>query len=84
MIFTQNLNSTLKAGPIVAAVAQHVPVHDKIVELGQILAGKERGVSFKEWRQGRGHHDGFVIYNSVGLGIQDAAVVEFLLDHHKQ
>jgi ornithine cyclodeaminase/alanine dehydrogenase-like protein (mu-crystallin family) len=74
----------LQAGPIVAAVAQGMRVHDKMAELGEILAGKERGSTFQDWRQGRGHGNGFVIYNSVGLGIQDAAVVEFLLEGLKE
>ena len=68
-----------QAGPIVAAAAQGTLSSDKMTELGEILARKEQGVAFQEWRQSKGLGQGFVIYNSVGLGIQDAAVVEFLL-----
>jgi hypothetical protein len=38
---------SVQAGPIVAAVAQGVPVHSKIAELGEIWAGRERDCTFE-------------------------------------
>jgi hypothetical protein len=68
-----------QAGPIVAAAAQGVGVHEKMIGLGEVLAAKASGTCFQEWREDQAFGTGFVIYNSVGLGIQDAAMVEHLL-----
>jgi ornithine cyclodeaminase/alanine dehydrogenase-like protein (mu-crystallin family) len=68
-----------QAGPLVAAVGQGLRLENKLVELGDLLAKKDNGMDFQQWRQSAGLPHGFVIYNSVGLGIQDAAVVEYLL-----
>jgi hypothetical protein len=61
-----------------------VAVQEKMTGLGDVLAARERGEGFQEWRQGRGLAKGFVIYNSVGLGLQDAAMVEHLLGQQQE
>jgi ornithine cyclodeaminase len=53
------------AGPIVTAIADGVLTVAELIPLGAVLAGD---------RVGRGADDDIVFYNSVGLGIQDAAV----------
>lgn len=53
------------AGPIVTAIAAGVLAVADLVPLGAVLAGD---------RTGRCADDDIVFYNSVGLGIQDAAV----------
>jgi len=53
------------AGPIVTAIAAGILAVDDLVPLGAVLSGD---------RIGRKAEDDIVFYNSVGLGIQDAAV----------
>ncbi|WP_028926487.1 ornithine cyclodeaminase family protein [Pseudonocardia acaciae] len=59
------------AGPVVRAVADGSVAAGELVALGDVLVGKARG------RSGPGE---LVFYNSVGLGVQDAAAAHAVLD----
>lgn len=58
------------AGPIVRAVAEGTISHDDLVGLGDVLAGKHPG---------RRSDDDIVYYNTVGVGIQDAAAAQAVI-----
>jgi ornithine cyclodeaminase/alanine dehydrogenase-like protein (mu-crystallin family) len=60
-----------QAGPVVAALAEGSVARDELVGLGEVIAGL---------RPGRASADDVVFYNSVGLGIQDAAAVAAILE----
>ncbi|MEN3307882.1 MAG: hypothetical protein V7603_4084 [Micromonosporaceae bacterium] len=71
-VVVDHLPSALRqAGPIVAAVAGGALDPSSIVELGAVVAG-DLAV--------RGRDDETVFYNSVGVGVQDAAAVWAVLD----
>ncbi|HEX4722473.1 MAG TPA: ornithine cyclodeaminase family protein, partial [Pseudonocardiaceae bacterium] len=59
------------AGPVVAALADGDLVADDLVPLGAVLCGVHSG---------RTSADDVVFYNSVGLGVQDAAAAWAALD----
>jgi ornithine cyclodeaminase/alanine dehydrogenase-like protein (mu-crystallin family) len=59
-----------QAGPVVAAVAAGVLEPGTLVELGDVVA---------HGRNPRADPRGIVYYNSVGLGVQDAAAACALL-----
>jgi ornithine cyclodeaminase/alanine dehydrogenase-like protein (mu-crystallin family) len=59
-----------QSGPLAAAVASGSLVPERVVGLGELLLGR---------RPGRTRDDQVVLYTSVGLGIQDAALAELLL-----
>jgi ornithine cyclodeaminase/alanine dehydrogenase-like protein (mu-crystallin family) len=59
------------AGPIVHALAAGILAPEKLRSLGEILTGATPG---------RTHPDELIFYNSVGLGIQDAAAAAAILD----
>ena len=52
------------AGPVIQALAAGLVREDDLVELGEVAAGRHPG---------RQHPDDLVFYNSLGLGVQDAA-----------
>jgi ornithine cyclodeaminase/alanine dehydrogenase-like protein (mu-crystallin family) len=52
------------AGPVIQALAAGLLGEDDLVELGEVAAGRHPG---------RQHPDDLVFYNSLGLGVQDAA-----------
>jgi ornithine cyclodeaminase len=58
------------AGPVVQAVGDGVLDLDDVVELGAVVTGRQ---------QGRRTRDGIVYYNSVGVGVQDAAAATLLV-----
>ena len=59
------------AGPIVAAVARSALSSGDLIPLGEIVAGL---------RPGRRDDSGIVYYNSVGIGVQDAAAALTIVD----
>ena len=58
------------AGPVAQALAEGSLVEDQVATLGQVLTGKA---------DGRTHEDQIVLYNSVGVGAQDAAAAAAVL-----
>lgn len=58
------------AGPIAQALADGALDRDHIVELGDVVTGR---------RPGRLSSEGIVYYNSVGIGVQDAAAAGLLV-----
>ena len=58
------------AGPVVQAVADGVLDLGAVVELGAVVTGQQPG---------RRTDDGIVYYNSVGVGVQDAAAATLLV-----
>jgi ornithine cyclodeaminase/alanine dehydrogenase-like protein (mu-crystallin family) len=52
------------AGPVIQALAAGLLAEDDLVELGEVAAGRQPG---------RRRPDELVFYNSLGLGVQDAA-----------
>lgn len=59
------------AGPVVDALRDGRLAQEDLIPLGGVLTGTHRG---------RGHPDDIVFYNSVGLGIQDAAAAWAVID----
>ncbi|MEU7336056.1 ornithine cyclodeaminase family protein [Streptomyces sp. NPDC007074] len=59
------------AGPVVEALARGVLTPDDLIPLGGVLTGR---------RTARTGPDDIVLYNSVGLGIQDAAAAWAVID----
>lgn len=71
-VVVDHLDTALaQAGPIVHAVSSGVLVPDHITSLGEVLTGT---------RPGRTSERDVIFYNSVGLGIQDAAAAWLALD----
>jgi ornithine cyclodeaminase len=64
----------VQAGPIVHALAAGMLEHDRIEEIGAVLTGTVLSGT------GSSSPGGVTYYNSVGVGIQDAAIVELLLE----
>jgi ornithine cyclodeaminase len=64
-----------QAGPVVAAVAAGTLRPDALIGLGEVVA---------HGRAARRHPEDLVYYNSVGLGVQDAAAVCALLEVPEQ
>jgi len=60
-----------QAGPLVAGLDAGDIAPESVVDLGDVVAGR---------RPARRDDNGIVYYNSVGLGVQDAAAVTALLD----
>jgi len=58
------------AGPVVRAIEDGTRRATDLVGLGDVLTGRARG---------RSADDEVVYYNSVGLGIQDAAAAQYIL-----
>lgn len=63
--------ATDQAGPIVDAIAAGVLKPEDLIELGDILIGRA---------QARTSPDQVIYYNSVGVGIQDAAAAQAVLE----
>lgn len=63
------------AGPVVQAVADGVLDLDAVVELGAVVTGQQPGRRTK---------DGIVYYNSVGVGVQDAAAATLLVSRARE
>ena len=59
------------AGPVVRALADGTVVAADLIEIGDVLIGK---------RVARSSADQVIYYNSVGVGIQDAAAAQAVLD----
>lgn len=59
------------AGPVVQGIASGVITADQLVSLGEVLTGA---------RWGRTSDSDIVYYNSVGVGVQDAAAAAVLVD----
>jgi ornithine cyclodeaminase/alanine dehydrogenase-like protein (mu-crystallin family) len=71
-IVVDHLDTALaQAGPIVHAVSSGALMPQRIVSLGEVLTGS---------RPGRTSDSDVIFYNSVGLGIQDAAAAWLVLD----
>lgn len=60
-----------QAGPIVQALADGLLGRDDLIELGDVLIGR---------KSARTASDQVIYYNSVGVGIQDAAAAQVVLD----
>lgn len=60
-----------QAGPIVQALAEGILGRHDLIELGDVLIGRQRA---------RTSDDEVIYYNSVGVGIQDAAAAQVVLD----
>jgi ornithine cyclodeaminase/alanine dehydrogenase-like protein (mu-crystallin family) len=60
-----------QAGPFVHAQGRGVIDQNRVVGLGDVLLGRHAG---------RTSEDQVVLYNSVGLGVQDAAVAWMLIE----
>lgn len=58
------------AGPVVDALASGILKESDLIELGDVLMGRE---------EGRTSSDQVIYYNSVGVGIQDAAAAQAVL-----
>jgi len=70
-IFVDHVPTAIvQAGPIVEALRHAALGVDQIHSIGSVLAGRTVA---------RTHADQLVFYNSVGLGVQDAAVTGLLL-----
>ncbi|MGO1052689.1 ornithine cyclodeaminase family protein [Crossiella sp. CA198] len=65
--------ATGHAGPIIRAVADGVLREGDLTSLGEVLCGT---------RPGRRRPSDLVVYNSVGLGVQDAAAAALVLSRH--
>jgi ornithine cyclodeaminase len=59
------------AGPIVAGLASGLIARDGLVSLGEVIAGL---------KPGRTSPSEIVYYNSVGIGVQDAAAAAALIE----
>lgn len=59
------------SGPVLTAVTEGVVSRDDLVALGDVLLGRA---------QGRTSREQVVVYTSVGIGVQDAAAAEAVLD----
>ncbi|MFC3574093.1 ornithine cyclodeaminase family protein [Streptomyces yaanensis] len=59
------------AGPVVAALRDRLLTTDDLIPLGGVLTGR---------REARTSTDDIVLYNSVGLGVQDAAAAWAVID----
>ena len=59
------------AGPIVAAVSTGLLAKDQLISLGEVVAGLKRA---------RRKPSDIVYYNSVGIGVQDAAAAVVVVD----
>ncbi|MCZ4511831.1 ornithine cyclodeaminase family protein [Streptomyces sp. ActVer] len=59
------------AGPVVAALCSGTLAHEDLIPLGEVLTGR---------REGRTTERDIVYYNSVGIGIQDAAAAWAVID----
>jgi ornithine cyclodeaminase len=71
-VVVDHLDTALvQAGPIVHAVSSGALIPEHIASLGEVLTGA---------RQGRTSDNDVIFYNSVGLGIQDAAAAWLALD----
>jgi ornithine cyclodeaminase/alanine dehydrogenase-like protein (mu-crystallin family) len=60
-----------QAGPIVAGVASGILSGDRLIPLGKVVAGLAAG---------RKNATDIIYYNSIGIGIQDAAASEAVID----
>lgn len=67
--------SLTHAGPVVRAIAAGELEAGELVSLGEVLVGS---------RPGRTGPDQVVFYNSVGLGVQDAAAAHAVLAAHRR
>ncbi len=63
--------ATEQAGPIVDAIAAGLLAPEELIELGDVLIGR---------KQARTAPDQVIYYNSVGVGIQDAAAAQAVLE----
>jgi len=71
-VVVDHLDTALaQAGPIVHAVSSGALTAQRIISLGEVLTGS---------RPGRASDRDIIFYNSVGLGIQDAAAARLVLD----
>jgi len=59
------------AGPIVAGIASGLLAKDELISLGEVVAGSRRA---------RHKPSDIVYYNSVGIGVQDAAAAVVIVD----
>ncbi len=74
VVVDHRATALLQAGPVVEAVDAGALDPDSLVEIGDLLDGR---LSISP--------DAFVYYNSVGVGIQDAAIAELILERaHRQ
>lgn len=62
------------AGPIMRALADGLLREEELISLGEVLCGA---------RSGRRGPEELVVYNSVGLGVQDAAAAALVLERHQ-
>ena len=63
--------ATEHAGPIVAAVSSGLLAKDQLISLGEVIAGLRRA---------RNKPSDVIYYNSVGIGVQDAAAAVVVVD----